>query len=313
METGDKYAYQDILQEIGRQLAERKGLLARRTFLIIWPILMLVFVVPIMAIMGEENITLWQVLIIIGFIIFAICYQCVMGAIFAIEKRIWLDSYFDNRTLTPKQSWRIALKLFKPAMQLVLRTAFAYYFLPFFFAITTIYITLMALQSNNYLTNLYDPFSKFIIVEAGSIIILLPYVIYMQTRLRFLWFVFLDHAGQPNYSSSLVLQKTSEIHHISKKETFSKALVTILTASTAGMITDLATTQIAQGLAMASGVSGSITGKVGSNLISVFGKSYARQIVSFGAIASIYILYMQARRIVGGEKQSVNEALYELS
>jgi Na+/melibiose symporter-like transporter len=121
---------ESILGEIGKQLSERRGLLAQRTFLLIWPILMLVFVGPIVALLGEENLQLWQILTILGFIIFAFCYQIVVGAIFAIEKRIWLDSYFDNRPLAPQQSWRIAFKLLRPAINLVFRTAFIYYLLP---------------------------------------------------------------------------------------------------------------------------------------------------------------------------------------
>ena len=161
METNSTYAYEGILQEIGKQIAQRKSLLLRRTILLVWPFLALIVVQVVMSTREAKDMSLWLVLSIMGFIFFTICYACVMGAIFAIEKRIWVDSYFDKKNLTPSESWRIARRLLLPATRLVLRTALRYYFLPTLCVSTGSYFLLTSLQSSGYLINISDPFTKY--------------------------------------------------------------------------------------------------------------------------------------------------------
>lgn len=127
--------YGQLLEEMGRQLNKRKLLLAKRIFLVVWPYLLLVVAgyifnhyYDIEAIMSANSLLFF---VSFGlYLLFAGIYSMIIRFILKIEKQIWVDSYFDNKNLEPKDSWRIATRLFWPGLKLRLSLLLHYFFIP---------------------------------------------------------------------------------------------------------------------------------------------------------------------------------------
>jgi len=131
-------SYKELLQEAGKQLSFRKGILFRRIFLLAWPAMVMVVILFIWRELIQRKILFegspWLIpsFISLGvWLIFTLFYYAIFSSIFAIEKRIWIDSYFDKKNLKPKDSWRIAKKLLWPAIGMVCQLILRFYLPPF--------------------------------------------------------------------------------------------------------------------------------------------------------------------------------------
>ena len=126
--------YGEIIQEIGKQLRSRKKDFLKRIILISWPVPTIFAIFKLKNYLSEINIINlseqhnFLFLIIIGILaIVVIFYYYFLSAIFAIEKRVWIDSYFDNRNLDSKTSWKTAKKILPSAAMLTLMTFLRFY------------------------------------------------------------------------------------------------------------------------------------------------------------------------------------------
>ena len=298
-------SYSDLLREAGAQLGTRKKLLALRTLLLIWP----VFIFAAVVLFGEkffpqgkvpENFAdpFWIAFLITGFLAFV--YYVFMSFIFEIEKRIWIDSFFDQRNLTSWESWRIARKLFFPTLGASWGILWRYY-LPAFLVYAFL---LVVFVGNAFFSS--DIVQDTIVLTGGAVLIMI-YLVVVTMKLRFMWFVFLDRYGREAFSIKTLLMEMRALNAISKGEAFRKALVTELGSSALTVITK----QMVRILQSGFGLLG-YGGKIFGAFFGIFGKEFTKQAVDLGKIAALYVLYRHARIILHGTSQEVNEYIYNL-
>lgn len=226
--------YKEALDEIIKHLRNRQKLLWRRTLYIVGPFLSAIILIYILYRFAEKNIlnigsTTELILILIAslWLIYSFFHLIATKLIFSLEKYIWIDSYYDNKKLSQKQSWRIAKKLLWSALSLKIYIFFKYHFWFFLIFFSSLFLSFyfpIALKIK------YNPW-----IWVATFIIFLPIVMYMafyylKIKLRYIWFVFLDFYGQPEFSYKNLFQEMKQLNDINKGETFKKSLMTNLGA-----------------------------------------------------------------------------------
>jgi hypothetical protein len=302
--------YREMIREAGRQLGLRKKTLAWRSLFIIWPTMIAFILLFYFAKLGGKEFLQthpdYTIPAVIGFfvwIFFAIFYYVIITSIFAVEKRIWLDSFFDQKNINPKDSWHIAKKLFWAVFSVCLKMLLRFYLLPFLFYI--IFITAFIYFGAN-LSQQIPPVASISIVS-GGLLALIIYFYYLKIKLRFLWFIFLDYYKTENFSHSFIFQEMKKLNEISKSETFKKSLVINLAADSLQAITNAMIEELQTGLS-ALGKGGELTG----GLIRAYTEEASKQAISLGKIAAIYVLYRFAQQQLNGRPQVINENIYNL-
>jgi hypothetical protein len=251
----------------------------------------------------DSNIFFWA----IGggaLLLLMVVYTTVVGFIFEIEKRIWVDSHFDEKSLDQKDSWRIAKALFWPAVVLRVKVALRYYFVPIVGLFVLLALSIYAVFSyygntNNVLLGIVIAFILFLITVA-------IYGYYLKIKLRYVWFIFLDSYGR-NYSYQAVIDEMDALNDIRKSETFKKSLIATIGTDSVNAISQVAIGTITQGLSMLGN-----TGKLVGSLANVYGKETSKQAADLGNIAAQYMLYRFTIKELYGEEQIVNDELYKL-
>jgi len=303
--------YKAMLEEMGNQLRSRKTLLLKRTLLISWPYLLLIvafFVLDSQDGLGfnsfitEENIFMW-LLAGAGVVFLSVVYSVIVGFIFEIEKRIWVDAHFDNKHLEPKDSWRIAKKLFVPAFVMRFKIAFRYYVLPVigFVAVVGIIVVGLAQMGLGQAAVVATVLSPFL-----AIIGIIIFSYYIRTKLRYVWFIFLDKYGT-EYTHHQLIEEMNKLNTVSKSETFKKSLIANLGTDSVNLLANVAIGTISHGMSMF-GKGGKLLG----NLTQAYGQALSRQAADLGNIAGQYLIYRFALKEVYGKEQVVNEELYRL-
>ena len=172
-------------------------------------------------------------------------YYYILSAIFAIEKIVWIDSYFDNKNLDSKTSWKIAQKLLPSATMLVSMTFLRFYlWIPLFYGSLFYFYFYYFLQFN---------ISDSVGNAMGIIIIFLLFFIpiyfyYLRIKLRFLWFVFLDLYGQEGVLATEVFQEMKKLNQIRKSDMFKKTLIINLGSDAIGIIVQQVIENLQKGL-----------------------------------------------------------------
>lgn len=149
--------YGDMLSEVGKQLGKRKGDIIKRTLLIAWPFMVIGGFIYLsqestwfkLAFEKHTARFLW-----IGSITFVatFLYYGFVGYIVSIEKRLWIDSAFDKRFLSSKESWGVALKLSFPVLGLFLQV-FLRYALPAMVGFALLFKGLLMLNTSDFVTS----------------------------------------------------------------------------------------------------------------------------------------------------------------
>lgn len=317
METNIKTAtvpptYKQLLEEMGKQLSQRKSALLKRVLLITWPfILLIVAIYALEEIYDFKNFSdeqaFWAMSSFVVYLFLALVYSAIVKFIFEIEKRIWIDSYFDHKNLSLSQSWRIAKKLFWKAFVFRFKVYLQYYLIPI---ITTIALSVAVI----YISTLLFPTTEgqINIIIASFFVLILFFIMlwiysyYLKIKLRYAWFIFLDKFG-PTYSYKSIIDEMDILNKISKSETFKKSLIlnigtdsiNILALSTIGIISH--------------GMSNfGNTGRMFGSILRIYGEEASRQAADLGNISAHYILYRFARKEAHGNEQEVNDYLYSL-
>lgn len=298
--------YKEMLQEIGRQLGLRKKIILWRVLIIIWPLLVMTVVIYLLykfSLLSPESPSKYQTTIIfVTWLWFTLIYYFIMTVFFTIEKRIWIDSFFDQRNLDPKKSWHIAWKLFIPIVRLGWEIFWRFY-LPWILAIVVIHVAAL------YILAIYDSIylmlSPFVIFGEAGIVIFLLY--YLKIKLQFTWFIFLDRYNKENFYYREVFEELGKLNQVSKTEVFKKSLVANIGADTSLAVSYMVIGAISEGLRQL-GHTGGLLGSI----FKVFSEEASKQVVSFGRIVSIYVLYRFARFTVYNEPQKINEYIYNL-
>lgn len=308
--------YTQMLQEMGKQLNARKSLLFKRVLRIIWPGLLFIVFLYIGDEMHARGMfeglsAAAEIGIMIAggaYLLFAIIYMWATGFLFEIEKRIWIDSHFDRKDLTPKQSWGIAKKLFWPGFLLRLRIAWQYYLLPALVIAAVLAGIGYSLHNSSaaatYQSNVWILSAM---LFAAFLLIWIVYSYYVKVKIRYSWFVFLDlYKGKP-FDTRVVLSQMNALNTASKSASFRKALVTEIGTDSANVIADMAVGAIGFGISQVPGV-----GKVLGELTRAYGKELTRQAASLGKISAMYLLYRFARKELFGSEQVSNDHIYGL-
>lgn len=296
--------YTQLFEEIGTQIKLRKRSLFNRTFLISWPFIVFAIIIFLIRQFNPnvrvEEILFSQTYLLasIGYIICAFLYGMIISFIFEIEKRIWIDSYFDKKELNPKESWSIAKKLFWPAFKLRLYIAIRYYLPATIILLIVAVLAIFALSTQTLILAIILP------------VCMLIYGIYLYAlgiRLRYTWFVFLDTYNPTTFSFKEVCTTINTLNTISKSESFKKALVVQIGTDSVQVITQTAIGALQVGLT-AAGAGGELLGSV----VKIYGNELARQVTSFANISAMYVLYRVARKETYGGEQTENAFVYSL-
>jgi len=303
--------YKEILQEAGKQLSSRKKILLRRVFLLAWPGMVMVVLLFIWReliqgkILSENSPYLVPSSIFLGaWLVFTLFYYAIFSSIFAIEKRLWIDSYFDQKKLEPKDSWRIAKKLLWPVIRMVWQLILRFYLPPFaiYFSLLVAFIYYFGAISNIQISPIVS-----IIIISGSLLVLIIYFYYLRIRLRFVWFIFLDRYRKEGFLYKVFFREMDDLNKINKSEILKKTLLINLGTDSLGIITNIMIEELQKGF--------SVFGKPGQLLGALF-KSYseigAKQAISLGKIAAIYVLYTYARQVLYNQPREINENIYNL-
>ncbi|MBC7766477.1 hypothetical protein H7Y21_00580 [Arenimonas sp.] len=309
--------YKEIIKEIGAQIKARKKLLILRTLTIMWPVLLAILAsYGATQVYGKEYIqaivfSFPTILYIIAYTVLAFIYIIVVSFIFEIEKRIWIDSFFDKKEISSSASWKLAKKLLWPAIVFRFNIFFKYYFTPLVLMLVIIFSPLIAYKNfDTFLTpNIIYIYGGIVLI---SIIAFFIYNYYLRIKLRFSWFVFLDMYKGGTIPTHSIYEKMDLLNVTAKSEGFKKALILTVGVETIGAITNQLVVIMTEGIkAVSMGIPGiGQAGKMLGDITQVYGQALVRQVTSYAEIVSIYILYRTAHEQTFGKEQEVNEYMY---
>lgn len=303
-------SYKETIQEISRQLSLRKGTMTKRVIFMIWPPMLAVISLVLVNYAYKAGLLRedWQYINILlvaiaAWIIFSIFYYYILSFIFDIEKKIWVDSFFDKKNLDPKDSWKIAKKLFWPYLRLQFE-AFLRYLLPAIvaFFLFAVYILIPLTHQRWFI----ESSVSFAIVMLPTFIIAI-YFYYLRVILRYLPFVFLDRYGTDQFSYSGLFKEMRKLKKIESAKTHTRTLLANLSSDIFTGFSSVAGAGVQAGLGRF-GVVGEILG-VSARMT---GEEAAKQISAIGKIVTVYLLYQFARQQLYNEPQHINERLYNI-
>lgn len=302
--------YKDLMVEAGKQLGLRKKDIFKRVILTTWPMVILSVGIVLSGLYIPTHPEFWEahqiplVILAICWAIFALLYGAIIRIIFSTEKRIWIDSFFDQRPLSPQQSWRIARKLFFPSILFRINLFVRYYaitWIIYFGSLTALIVA--AVQ------DIWWPWWLFPLILLGFPIAMWIYShYYLQARLRFAWFLFIDTYGMPAGGFRNIVSEMNRLNQISTSDSFKKALVAEIGSDSAIVIANTMTRLILNGISLVNGKAGAII----SGIVRVPAEEMASQSANFAQIAATYFLYRKAKELAGEEIQFVNEKVYLL-
>ena len=309
--------YKEIIKEIGAQIKARKKLLLLRTLTIMWPVLLALLAgYGATQIYGKEYLqqivfSFPNIIYIALYVVLAIIYMSVVGFIFEIEKRIWIDSFFDKREISGTQSWALAKKLLWPAIVFRFNIFFKYYFTLLLLILIVIFSPLLAYKNFDtfFTPNIIYTYGG---VVLASIIAFFIYNYYLRIKLRFSWFVFLDMYKGGTLPTHSIYERMDLLNVTAKSEGFKKALILTVGVETLGAITQQLVVIMTEGIkAVSMGIPGiGQAGKMLGDMTQVYGQALVKQVTSYAEIVSIYILYRTAHQQTFGTEQEVNEYMY---
>ncbi len=300
-------SYVEIFQEIGRQVSERKKNLFKRSIQIYWAGAVWVFLYcfafrehfPMPFDPNGTSVSLLMI-VLLSILPLVIIYMVTMAWIFFIEKRIWIDSYFDKRNLKPEESWKIAKKLFIPAMVFGIRLIIRFFLIPIallLFAYTILIPFLFKFSSGSIID--FIQIAVYLSIPVGIV-----WVIYsLIVKVRYSWFLFLDIYGNEDFSYSRIWDDTKKLNQFNYKKSRDKVFSLEIGS---GILLNL-TNEISQLF-----VGGMSKDQSASYIVGSVTSSVAREFISYAKLCALYLLYRQARVEVFGTEQIVNENIYKM-
>lgn len=294
--------YGAILQEIGRQMSRRKRDLFKRILLISWPLMILGGFLYVTNENGWLNLQLQSATVqtwVIGGVILGllVLYYIFVSFIVSIEKRLWIDSAFDNKFIESSDSWRIAWKLSPPVIGFCSQILLRYIFPP-----VIIFGTLFA---SFFMFGM--SVKVFEILFISLVVAAFIFFYLLKIRLRFAAFLFLDMYDPAKYSHLALFAEMKKLNEMSGSDGFKKALILNLGTDTVRIITSYVLDIIMGGMDSL-GKAGGFAGA----MIRPLAEESRRQIISFANLVAIYILYREARALMYNEPQKMNNYIYSL-
>jgi hypothetical protein len=295
-------SYRELFKQIKNQLYERGGMTAKRSLLIGWPALI---IVGIFSFIKNYDKNTDYVFYVMPLIPLALIYMTAMMNIFSTERLIWIDSYKNKKEQDEKDSFKIAKKLFWPSFFMRLQLFFRYYFLPLFLYFFICYLLFKFSLSGQLGEMGFLYFLGFFIV-AGPIILWF-YFKFINIKLRYIWFIFLDNYGK-NKSYHDLFKEMHELNEINKSEAFRKSLAVDIGAD---FLQNL--TSAAAGFSLKK-IFGSFGkgGKVFGDITSAYASDVAAQMANLSKLAANYVLYCYSVEQAYKVSQTSNENIYSL-
>ena len=309
--TQQDTSYNDILGNIGTQLKERQGLIAKRVAFVSLPLILTA--VPLIY-FGElakdvnisselKGIVFFVLLSLVLFV--ALPWAVISGQIFKVEQIIWIDSFFDKVPLDSKASWKIAKKLFWPSVWLNIIVFLRYYVPAIVLSICSLVLYIVLIAEKVILFG----WLTFLALLIGILVAFAIYVYFISIHLRYLMFVLVDSYKTKLFSYRTLFSEMCQLNHATKTSDFTKMLVTLL-----GIEAAENATKVVLGI-----LNGAVTSKM-SNAGKVAGQSasmYYNEVVAankkYAQAISVYILYKTARQLVHGTTQNINHELYSIA
>lgn len=299
--------YKEIVGQIGQQLKDRQGLIAKRVAFISLPLIISATCLIYANNIGDGlNLSggSTAVIAIIGLVtmVFTFPWAIIMGQIFKIERLIWIDSFFDNEKLDNKQSWKMAKKLFFPSVKLDILIFLKYYLLAILAALGLVagYFALIAADVFEFNVGI------FILMIILLPILVMIYSYFVKIRLRYVPFLLIDTFGSESFSTKALLKESKELNKVMKSDEFKKMLVTILGAE----VLESAVNTIIGTMSGASSRAGGVAGAAGA-ASGMYASEVVAVIRSYAQIVVYYIYYRVARQLKYGAAQVKNETLYK--
>ncbi len=231
-------------------------------------------------------------------------YIYFMRMLFFIEKVIWIDSFFDKENISDKESFTIAKNIFIPVMKIKIKLFFNYYFMGFVFYFGVIVIC--------FLVGIKQNIEFLVIVSIADLVVVGPialyvYFYYLDIKLRYFWFIYLDQYGTSSFSYSKIKDEMFKLNAISKGESYKKILIMNFGISSVNAIVNVVVSALVSNLEKLGGFEGAA-----GQSIKFFSEEYFNQVDSIGKLLTKYLLYRHARAELYPEQQIVNERLYLL-
>lgn len=302
-------SYGEIMKQIMEQLNSRKMLLIGRIILTLAPLLLgiiLLFVTSIIPRPSEVDALLpFPIILLLAVAIFLLfispMWMFILGHIFKVERIIWIDSFFDKVSLTNKQSWKFAKKLFWPSLWLDLHVFFRYYLVASIVYLGAIagYIALIVAKSIEF--QILFAIIGFIIIS----VLLWLYVTYTAVQLRYVRFLFIDLYGTAGFTYGKIFVELKKFNIVLKQDAFRKSLVVTLGSDAVMGVANSLINVGAKGLSsLGSGgqVAGAVVQIVAGQTTEIV-NDYAKQV-------TYYIFYQLVRKNLYGEAQVKNTAVY---
>jgi hypothetical protein len=304
-------SWNEIFKEIGVQLKNRSSLLIKRVLLISLPaFIFFILIRYLVNSSGDSSLmrgfnTFSELEIVYLFtwtVIFIVIVQIITNALFKIEQTIWLDSYFDGKNLTPKESWRIAKKLYFPWVQLQWILFYRYYMWVILSGITLFflwsYVFIFSGLGSSLSENVTFITSILYLIISG--IVLVIWTRYLKIKLSYAPFMFLDRYSGKSDSAFWkdFFIELEKLNRVSREESFKKNVMLELGADTAVTLVEF--------------ISAIMVGAGVPRIFALAGKEVSYRIVHFAKMTGRYVLYRFAFKAVYGNTHHVNEHIYNL-
>lgn len=314
-----------IFQEIGKQLHARSGLLAKRVLLISIPALIIIFLIQLFARTSTQssfgNISIQLFISGVLTVVVVLFITVILNSILKIEQVIWLDSYFDGKNLTPKESWRIARKLYWAWSYLQFKLFYRYYLWVTLAVIGVcvlgFYIFAISDFAKSASGGMLGLLAFLFIVILGSTAILSTR--YLKIKLSYVPFIFLDryHGGSVHSSAfwNGFFNEMSELNKLSRGDSFNKNVMLELGADVAMTVVEHVAGQLQYGFELAGGVlpshAGAVVAAVGTTATRGLAE-VGHRIILFAKLTGRYVLYRYAFQKMHNKGHHINEYIYGL-
>lgn len=306
--------FTETAKQIFARLNDRKYLLLQRALLAIWPALVTLAVAYLFwgnALANEDGggEIIWASIqarhyegwIVGALVVISMIYGALANAVLSIERVIWVDSYFDGKNLAPKESLRIARRLFPSAVRVWIWSWFKYWFpVLAFLVLAGVAIAAAAFAG-------VDPL---ILVCAGvaAFAAFALWSFYVGVKLRNLWFLFLDHHDGSHVETRTLADELDRLNATMKTKEFAKYVLSVAGVDTLAGLTRL----IASLATQVSGASKFLDRTVVGQGVKMYAQTVAAQAQAFARVIAAYVFYRAARAHLG-LGQAVNERVYALA
>ncbi|MBI2410155.1 hypothetical protein HYV30_03910 [Candidatus Kaiserbacteria bacterium] len=314
----------DIFENIGVQLHRRSGMLVRK---VLWASAFgfaAVFVLSLMSQLLSFDVLYQSGMINISSLVYGlvilivvIIITSILMTLVKIEQVVWLNSYFEGKDLTPKESRTIAVRLFGGWIQLQFRLFYRYYLWPLAAAVATVVSWLYIFAVSKWVR---DPDAVAIlstVMFIGGLVGIVLWQRYLKLKLSFAPFLFLNiykRNASPRFWSDF-FKEMRRLNEVNKDDSFRKNVMLEIGGDIAVTIEQYVISRVKIGFSTGAAILPSVPGALASalsNTASMAAGEIAYRVIMFGKLAGRQVMYDFAMRKLHGVGREPNEYIYSL-